>query len=420
MISSTDEIFEQSEENLKKYKDVLKQVLQTVKEDLIDALEDEKAVLEGMSTILEKHHSVTNEIADAQHELNKELQTSLTNYQYLDKETRKLLFNEEDYLKLNKQLENSQKRINELQKDYNREIVGKTQEQIELITNEYERQYDLEMKKYEIAKADLEVTKKKQELQNTLNERNTQMFINGQWTWVADTDAIISAQEALFDAQKEEDDAERDLSQTKEMQALERSIDAIESKINDIEKSFEDFEDSLKAADGALIETAKSMIKGGYSFKKAMKELLDEKGERASSGFGPISNFEADKFRPVSVGKDGSGVIWVPNTTSEYATGTSSAKPGLAQVIEQGSELLATKEGFLYEMSGGEMVFNNDQFRFLYEFSKTPINKMLNGLTHNDNSSVDNSITINGISIDAKSQEGEALKDILTRILGNR
>ena len=103
-----------------------------------------------------------------------------------------------------------------------------------------------------------------------------------------------------------------------------------------------------------------------------------------------------------------------------YATGTSSAKSGLARVIEQGSELLATKEGFLYEMSGGEMVFNNDQFRFLYEFSKTPINKMLGGLVHNDNSSIDNSITINGISIDAKSQEGEALKDILTRILGNR
>lgn len=447
-----------------KFVDSISSIMEVAQEQLLEPLENRMAKYEGMKTILEKHHEVSNSIRDAQHELNKELQASLTNYQYLDAETRKLLFNEEDYLKLSKELNKSQKNINNLQQEYNDKIVGKTEEQIELITKEYERQYELEMKKYEIAKADLEVTKKKTALMNTLQERNTQMFINGQWTWVADTDAVIQAQNELADAQKGKSDAQDDLSQTLEVQELDRAIDDVQKSINKINKSFEELEKKVSGQDG-IIQTLgefKGSINGTIKF---ISELIsDAKGNRESALAGDVVyNAGTGKYYSHSSGgnavsnaytyvsgvtnryggvknKDGTysvkddltgnvvGVFSskddaqkrINSLNSSYATGTSNAKSGLARVIEQGSELLATKEGFLYEMSGGEMVFNNDQFRFLYEFSKTPVNKMLNGLSHNDNSSIDNSITINGISIDAKSQEGEALKDILTRILGNR
>ena len=295
------------------------------------------------------------------------------------------------------------------------------------------------MKSYEIAKQELEVEKKKTALINTLNERNVQMFINGEWTWVADTDAVIQAQNDLTDAQYGLDEAQFDLSDTKAMQKLDAEID----KING---AFDDLKEIILGKDG-VEEALDLMGKKAYDVYEEFSRILsDEKsGERTvfdnSQGRDDLAGYDfyqsysskkeasepisanTNDYVPISVGKDGSGTIWVKksaNTTPGYATGTPSAKSGLARVIEQGSELLATKEGFLYEMSGGEMVFNNDQFRFLYELSKTPVNKMLSGLTHNDNSSIDNSITINGISIDSNSQEGEALKDILTRVLGNR
>ena len=444
-----------------KFVDSISSIMEVAQEQLLEPLENRMAKYEGMKTILEKHHEVSNSIRDAQHELNKELQASLTNYQYLDAETRKLLFNEEDYLKLNKELNKSQKNINNLQKEYNDKIIGKTEEQIELITKEYERQYELEMKKYEIAKADLEVTKKKTALMNTLQERNTQMFINGQWTWVADTDAVIQAQNELADAQKGKSDAQDSLSQTLEVQELDRAIDDVQKSINKINKSFEELEKKVSGQDGIiqtlgefggsingtiefiseLISDAKenreSALKGDVSYNAGTGKYYSHGsrgGNVAAYVSGDMNRYGGIKNKDgtYSVKDDLTGNIVgvfsskddakkrINSLNSGYATGTSNAKSGLARVIEQGSELLATKEGFLYEMSGGEMVFNNDQFRFLYEFSKTPVNKMLNGLAHNDNSSVDNSITINGISIDAKSQEGEALKDILTRILGNR
>lgn len=447
-----------------KFVDSISSIMEVAQEQLLEPLENRMAKYEGMKTILEKHHETSNSIRDAQHELNKELQASLTNYQYLDAETRKLLFNEEDYLKLNKELNKSQKNINNLQQEYNDKIIGKTEEQIELITKEYERQYELEMKKYEIAKADLEVTKKKTALMNTLQERNTQMFINGQWTWVADTDAVIQAQNELADAQKGKSDAQDDLSQTLEVQELDRAIDDVQKSINKINKSFEELEKKVSGQDGIIqtLDEFRGSINGTIEF---ISELIsDAKSNREgalagdvvynagtgkyyshSSGGKAVSDADTyasgvtnryggvkNKDGTYSVKDDLTGNIVgtfsskddakkrINSLNSGYATGTPSAKSGLARVIEQGSELLATKEGFLYEMSGGEMVFNNDQFRFLYEFSKTPVNKMLNGLSHNDNSSVDNSIVINGMTIDGESQEGEALRSILTRILGNR
>lgn len=400
--------------------------------------------LQGEKNNLNKVQEITKSIRQEQHELNKELQNSLTNYQYLDAETRKLLFNEEDYLKLNQKLNDIQTETNRLSAEYLEKLEKETDpEKLEILNNEYQRKYELQMKSYEIAKQELEVEKKKAALVNTLNERNTQMFINGQWTWVADTDAVIQAQNALSDAQHGLDEAQFDLSDTRAMQKLDAEID----KING---AFDDLKETIKGKDG-VEEALELMGKTAYNIYEEFSKILEDEKH------GGVTTFEKANSSSYYSGThtqidatDASGRNWAAKKLSNgsyvavdrvtgqefnirsltkeglkhamegYATGTSSAKSGLARVIEQGSELLATKEGFLYEMSGGEMVFNNDQFRFLYEFSKTPVNKMLNGLAHNDNSSVDNSITINGISIDAKSQEGEALKDILTRILGNR
>lgn len=56
-----------------------------------------------------------------------------------------------------------------------------------------------------------------------------------------------------------------------------------------------------------------------------------------------------------------------------YAKGTNSAKPGWAQVYEDGYEMIYTRDGNVYrDLSAGDVVFSNSQTQLLYELSKNP------------------------------------------------
>ncbi len=182
---------------------------------------------EAEITLLTKHHDVINSIKDAQHNINKELQASMTMYAYLDEETRKLLFNQEDYNALNAELNALNEEANRLQTQYLSDIAYAEADEISNITAEYERQYEVIMKKYEIAKAELEVSKKRQQLDNVLNEKNVRMLINGQWQWVANTQDVINAQNELADAEYQKQQAESGLSQTAEVQELQAHRDRL-------------------------------------------------------------------------------------------------------------------------------------------------------------------------------------------------
>ena len=52
------------------------------------------------------------------------------------------------------------------------------------ITDEFQRQYEILLKQYEISKADLAVARARRELENVLNERNVAMLVNGLWICV--------------------------------------------------------------------------------------------------------------------------------------------------------------------------------------------------------------------------------------------
>ena len=57
-----------------------------------------------------------------------------------------------------------------------------------------------------------------------------------------------------------------------------------------------------------------------------------------------------------------------------YATGTKSAIKGWHPMFEEGVEAIEKDGELLVPLSGGEMVFNNEQLRKLWEFSKDPEN----------------------------------------------
>ena len=213
-----------------------------------DEIQEEVNRLNTTKSLLQKHHNILNSIADAHHDINKLLAESESSYAYLDEVTREQLFNKEDYIALNEKLLEIEAEANELQTQYNEKIQTASADELQHITTEYTNQYDLLMKSYEVAKAELDITKKKSELLNVLNERNTRMFINGQWQWVANPTAVANAKTGLLDAQYNVDKLNRGIVQQKEIDAIEMSTADLTLRIAKLPEIFDDWIENVEAS----------------------------------------------------------------------------------------------------------------------------------------------------------------------------
>lgn len=244
---------------------------------LKEELEDEKAYYENLKSIREKEFDASQTIRESQHELNMELQKSLTMYEYLDEETRKLIFNEEDYVALTKELSSIQTEINDLTSTYESKIASATTEEAELLTAEYEAQVELKLKEFEIAKSNLEIAKKQMALQNTLNERNTRMFINGQWTWVANQEEVAKAREELAEAEFNAETATLEREHQQAMGQLDNAIGDIQREVNEIDEVLEDLEETLNGEKGLIVTFNKLNEAAGKAIDayENQEDLLD-------------------------------------------------------------------------------------------------------------------------------------------------
>lgn len=252
-----------------KVKELSKNLYSAYQEELTNNLNLQLSKIGSMKTVLQKQFDTENSIAAAQHEINKELEKSKTMYEWLDEDTRKLLFNQEDYNELSEELVSIQSKSNKLLKQYNNEISGATAEEIDGISSKYQAQYDILMKSYEIKKADLEILKKQQQLNNVLKERNVRMFVDGRWQWVANTQDVINAKEELADAEYQRTQSETSLSQTQEMGQLTAAEATLNTAVNKASKSISDFKLST---DDMVSSITDLKVKGVSAFSSALKE----------------------------------------------------------------------------------------------------------------------------------------------------
>lgn len=183
---------------LKELHDLVKSMRDELLDDITEQLEKavdrtnkslEKSVtrMEQLVTIQEKSNDILNETIDTQQELDSELQASLDSFEYLDEQMRELMFNEDDYKVLSETLTGIQEDVASIWEDHYKqidELTDDTMYKAEYITAETERQLDMKMREYELAKAELDVAKARTNLQNVKNERNVRMFVGGQWQWV--------------------------------------------------------------------------------------------------------------------------------------------------------------------------------------------------------------------------------------------
>jgi len=415
-------------DDINKIKEAEQNLFEARKEQFDKANDFGSSILDSQKTLLQSYYDVTNSIAEAQHEINKELETSKTMYEWLDKDTRQLLFNQTDYNTLSEELYDIQYKADKLRRQYERDLNNSTLETVESITSQYEMQYETLMKSYEIAKADLEIAKKKQKLNNVLNERNVRMFINGQWQWVANTEDVINAKAELADAEYAKQVEEAGLTQQESINNLTKQQDELSVVI----KKFENGVITL----GEAVDAARNAIGN-------LPNALNSMYNNASSGGTSKSSNRVSRLHPSVVGGS-SYSTKIPNVQgnytvngvqyrNKYAEGTRYTSGGMTLMGEEGFEAYISSNGHLIPINqptignipSGGIVFNTEQMsnlRSLWDMSNFNINpdrSYINTQPQQINQTHDNRIIINGMTVDSGSSDGQALISALRRYVGN-
>lgn len=248
-------------------------------------IERNNAILE-----LEKQrYDTIKSVKQEQMNLDTQLKASKESYKYLDEETRQLLFNEDDYNDLSNQLTQIAEEATQMYDDYLERLNNVTEEtgyELEYITDEFERQYELKMKEYEIAKQELSVAKARKELENVSAERNVAMLVNGQWTWVADPNKVKTAVEAVGKAEMSVTQSQDELEQTRILQALQEANSELTLTKNQEEAESNKILETLDAQIAeferqiALLDNEIAVIEGIIEGLEKQKEELDVQIEK--------------------------------------------------------------------------------------------------------------------------------------------
>ena len=312
-----------TEDALNDVKDAINDLLDEAEDKLKDKLDALQAKIDKNEAIKKLHEvffGILNDVSDGIHEIDKELEASLSSADYLDEQLRQAMFNEDDYNKMSAKLNQIADESRVLFKDYLNQLEMLTEDEIykaDYITDEFERQYQYKELEYAIAEKELALAKAQTKLQNTLMNRNVRMYKNGQWIWTADYSAVQEAKKEVRDAEYEYRDAEIKLKQQEVLDKYAGIISALNLQKDAAQNEFDRLKDYWERVQKQLTTE-----------ESAMQRLLNA-----------INNTDIPQFRQIinSVGK---GLIDLINGIGT-GTGTGS--------------LIGTDEKYYGESASGEL-----------------------------------------------------------------
>lgn len=400
-------------------------------------LDFEIARNEAIIGLEEKYYDTLTSVREEQANLDKQLKSSLESYKYLDDEMRELLFNESDYDDLTQQLTDIASEATQLYEDYLEQLNNVTEEtsyELEYITDAFERQYELKMKEYEIAKNELAVAKARKELENTQNERNVRMLVNGEWTWVADPNKVKSALEAVTDAEQAVNQSEADLTQTLRVQELQAANSELTLTKNQEQATY----DNIIAAFEAQIEeyeAQKDIIDAEIEALKAQQDRIDAEIELIDERIEALKEQEEALDAQIDALKE------AMFNFVEYAQTLEKGTDAISKAIDAiyGKELSSAIMGsfadggvadfdglaMLHGKSGGEMVLNNADVAKVYDLihNASFLNGSAMGLGGNSSFAPMGNVTygnstnvyIDGVQLSAA--DSESIVEIFKRVI---
>ena len=261
-----------TEDAINDVKDAINDLLDEAEDKLKDKLDALQAKIDKNEAIKKLHEvffGILNDVADGIHEIDKELEASLSSADYLDEQLRQAMFNEDDYNKMSAKLNQIADESRVLFKDYLNQLEMLTEDEMykaDYITSEFERQYKYKELEYNIAQKELELAKAQTKLQNTLMNRNVRMYKNGQWIWTADYSAVQEAKKEVQDAEYEHRDAEIKLKQQEVLDrydgiinGLKMQKDAAQAEFDALKNMWERVQKQLTTEEDAMTRLLKAI-----------------------------------------------------------------------------------------------------------------------------------------------------------------
>ncbi len=193
--------------------------------------------------------SLENKLISAQREAEKALATSKIGSEYLDEETRKLVYNDDDYALEMDKIKEISDYVEGLTDDYISDINKLGDNEIykaEEITAQYERRLAIKEKELEVVQAEVDLQKKQNAFNNILAEKNIRQIVDGKWVWTHDTDQLRQATEDLADAKAQVEQLEREKTQLEYTNSLESRIGRWQLEQEAIDLAMEDLNDKIK------------------------------------------------------------------------------------------------------------------------------------------------------------------------------
>lgn len=278
-------------EALRKQKEAAEEAHEAEMERL-DAEIDRNETLLGL---LETQYDLTSSLRDERHELEKEL-AAANSYTAMSDAERDALFSQADYAQLVGVLDEIQNEAIIAYNQYIQKIKAVSTEEaykLDYITSEYEAQYALMAKKYEIAKQELAVARARIALENAQKNRSVAMLVNGQWTWSADPQAIEQAMDEIWEAEQEKADAESEYFHQQKVNEYEMFIAQIELQKEAAEAQHEKLMEQIDK----LIESLEEMefalddcVNGLYASADAISGAISAIQAAAASASASISS----------------------------------------------------------------------------------------------------------------------------------
>lgn len=378
-----------------------------------ERLDKQASKTQGLLDIINKEYEATKQLADAQHEADKAIADSLISKSYLNESEYAMIYNEDDYKKMSGIISDLGDDISTLTSNFRNQVLECYEKDqtylIESITAEYERQVELKMRELDIARAELELTKKQTQLNNVLAERNVKQIVERdgklQWEWVADTEKVRSATEEFNDAKYQLEQSQQEREQQDRINRYQRTIDKFKDiqetnnasveelgeYVDSVKNSVDELQNPIMSLGIAIDTFEKQGVAGLSSVVNDLISVMSKLTPSESHNKIAVSNKKVVNVNPdgnapkgLSVGTTvktagGNYLITAVNPdgsykskriTGGYARGIRKANHGVHEVNENGGESYISKEGIFHNFEGGEYVFDNEQTRHLWEMSK--------------------------------------------------
>lgn len=220
----------------------------------------------ALTSALQEQYSFQQSLRDAALDYQSELIANKNLSQWLDDDTRALLFNENDYSDMMNTINGLNNEMARAYKKYKSDISTLGEEdyyQEQQITNAYNRRIEQLKEQLEVAKQNLEVTKKNAEFQNTLKERDTRILVGDRWVNVADPEKLYNTHLEATKAQMSLDNIMQDNAENQNVRDMEAQSDITQKMISANDKYIEvlnGLSDDEKKRHAETLESTEALI----------------------------------------------------------------------------------------------------------------------------------------------------------------